>query len=151
MDEVVSAILTICKQLDVKSSESFIEAVLNRLSGFGYEVTSDNTNDQWTVAFCTQKVNQHIINTCNTPSVPDGMFYVAVDRVCGEFLYSLNNTGKLNLEDLDLDGAVTQISEGDATVSFESGTSQDEKFTVFVNYLQNEGIGDEICYRKLKW
>jgi hypothetical protein len=96
-------------------------------------------------------VNTHINNTCNTLSVPDGLFYVAVDRVCGEFLSSLKNTGKLELEDLDLDGAITQIKEGDTTVNFATGTSQDELFTAFVKYLQTEGAGDEVCYRKLKW
>lgn len=148
MDEIIAAILTILEGLEVKSSESFIGAVLNRLSSFGYEVTSA---DEWLIAFCIQKVQTHINNTCNTLSVPDGLFYVAVDRVCGEFLSSLKNTGKLVLEDLDLDGAITQIKEGDTTVNFATGTSQDELFTAFVKYLQTEGAGDEVCYRKLKW
>ena len=148
MDEIIAAILTILEGLKVKSSESFIGAVLNRLSSFGYEVTS---SDDWLIAFCIQKVNTHIMNSCNTLTVPEGLFYVAVDRVCGEFLFSLKSTGKLELEALDLDGAVTQIKEGDTTVQFGSGASDDEKFTAFVNYLRTEGAGDEVCYRKLKW
>lgn len=148
MDEIIAAILTITEQLEVKSSESFVEAVLNRLSSFGYSVTSA---DEWMIAFCIQKVNTHIMNSCNTLDVPEGLFFVAVDRVCGEFLNSLKSTGKLNLEDLDLDGAVTQIKEGDTTVQFQSGTSEDEKFSAFVRFLQTEGAGDEVCYRKLKW
>ncbi len=148
MDEIIAAILTITEQLEAKSSESFVEAVLNRLSSFGYSVTSA---DEWMIAFCIQKVNTHIMNSCNTLDVPEGLFFVAVDRVCGEFLNSLKSTGKLNLEDLDLDGAVTQIKEGDTTVQFQSGTSEDEKFSAFVRFLQTEGAGDEVCYRKLKW
>ena len=148
MDEIIAAILTIMEQLEVKSSESFVQAVLNRLSGFGYTVTSE---DEWMIAFCIQKVNTHIMNSCNTLSIPEGLFYVAVDRVCGEFLYSLKSSGKLELESLDLDGAITQIKEGDTTVQFATGTSEDEKFTAFVKFLQTEGVGDEVCYRKLKW
>ena len=148
MDEMIAAILTILEGLEVKSSESFVQAVLNRLSSFGYTVTSE---DEWMIAFCIQKVNTHIMNSCNTLSIPEGLFYVAVDRVCGEFLYSLKSTGKLSLEDLDLDGAITQIKEGDTTVQFATGTSEDEKFTAFVKFLQTEGAGDEVCYRKLKW
>lgn len=148
MDGRIAAILNILEGLEVKSSESFIEAVLNRLSFFGYTVTS---SDEWLVAFCIQKVQTHINNTCNTWNLPDGLFFVAVDRVCGEFLYSLKSTGKLTLEDLDLDGAVTQIKEGDTTVQFATGTSEDEKFTTFVKFLQTEGAGDEVCYRKIKW
>lgn len=148
MDEIIAAIVTIIEKLEVKSSESFVEAVLNRLSGFGYTVTSE---DEWLVAFCIQKVNLHIMSSCNTLTVPDGLFYVAVDRVCGEFLFGMKNTGKLELDDLDLDGAITQIHEGDTTVQFGSGSSDDEKFTGFVNYLMTEGEGDLVCYRKLKW
>ena len=148
MNEMIAAILTLVEQLAVNTSEQFIEAVINRLNTFGYTVTAA---DEWMVAFCIQKVNLHIMNSCNTSSVPDGLFYVAVDRVCGEFLFGMMQSGQLELENLDLGGAITQIREGDTTVEFGSGTSDDEKFTAFLNYLRNEGEGDFICYRKLKW
>ena len=148
MDERIAAILTILEGLEVKSSESFIEAVLNRLSSFGYQVTSD---DEWLIAFTIQNVKTHIKNSCNTLDIPDGLFYVAVDRVCGEFLYTKKNTGQLELESLDLDGAITQIKEGDTTVQFGSGGSDAEKFDALVTALKTEGAGDEVCYRKLKW
>ena len=44
-----------------------------------------------------------------------------------------------------------KIKEGDTTVQFATGTSEDEKFTAFVKFLQTEGAGDEVCYRKIKW
>ena len=148
MNEIVTAILAIIETLEVKSSESFVEAILNKLSSFGYEATGD---DEWMIAFAIQKVTTHIKNSCNTHEVPDGLFYVAVDRVCGEFLYSKKNTGNLELENLDLDGAITQIHEGDATVQFGSGASDAEKFDALVRGLITEGAGDEVCYRRLKW
>jgi len=148
MDAIVEAILTLLETLKVRTSESFVTAVCNRLSTFGYTVTED---DEWLIAFCIQKVQVHICNSCNTLTVPDGLFYVAVDRVCGEILFSKKQTGQLSLDSLDLDGAITQIHEGDTTVQFASGLSDDEKFTLLVNYLMTEGEGDLVCYRKLKW
>lgn len=141
-------IVEVVKVLQVKSSEKFIEAVLKRLESIGYEVTPENA---WVVSFCIQKVNQHIMTACNTPTVPDGLFYVTVDRVCGEILFMLNQIGSLELANLDLDGAITQIHEGDTTIQFANGSSDSEKFTFFVNYLMTEGDGDFVCYRKLKW
>ncbi len=148
MDERVDAIVTILEGLEVKGSEPLVQAVLNRLSSFGYEVTGE---DEWLVAFCIQKVNIHIMNSCNTLTVPEGLFWVSVDRACGEFLYSLNTSGKLDLEDLDLGGAVTQIKEGDVLVQFDPGSTDEEKFNALVTALRTESAGDLVCYRKVKW
>ena len=148
MDNLVKAILSLTEQLEVKCSEPFIQAVLNRLKTFGYEATDD---DLWMIAFNIQKVNTHIMNSCNTLTVPDGLFYIAVDRICGEFFHTMKNSGKLELDALDLDAAVTQITEGDTSITFDSGTSDEQRFDTLVNVLIHEGAGDEVCYRKLKW
>jgi len=76
---------------------------------------------------------------------------VAVDRVVGEFLFGKNQSGELNIESLDLDGAVTSIKEGDTSVTFASGLSDAEKFTTLISWLMSEGESDFVCYRKLKW
>lgn len=150
MDEMIQNVLVSIKSLMIKTSldEQFFEAVLKRLVSFGYTLKED---DAWTICFCIQKVENHIKNSCNILSVPDGLFNVAVDMVCGEFLFAMKQTGKLELGDLDLDGAITQIHEGDTTIQFGSGSSDEEKFNSFVNYLMTEGEGDFVCYRKLKW
>ena len=147
MDKTILAnILTIMTNTSL--SEPFYEAVLKRLVSFGYSLEED---DGWVICFAIQKVENHIKNSCNTTSVPDGLFNVAVDMVCGEFLLSKKQTGKLQLEDIDLDGAITQIHEGDTTVHFASGMSDEEKFSNFLNHLLHDGEGDFVCYRKLKW
>ena len=129
-------------------SESFYEAVLKRLVSFGCTLRED---DAWVICFAMQKVENHIKNYCNITSVPDGLFNVAVDVVCGEFLFTKKQTGQLDIGDLDLDDAITSIKEGDTQVNFGSGTSDDEKFSVLLNYLQHNGDGDLICYRKIRW
>lgn len=146
IQKVLADILTNMKNTNL--SESFFEAVLKRLVSFGYDLKED---DGWMICFVILKVEDHIKNSCNTTSIPDGLFNVAVDMVCGEFLFTKKQTGKLELADLDLNGAITQIHEGDVTVQFASGSSDEDKFNSFVDYLLHNGEGDFVCYRKLKW
>ena len=143
---ILASIQTIMKNSSL--SESFYEAVLNRLVSFGYDLKED---DSFAVCFAIQKIENNIKNSCNTTDIPDGLFHVAVDMVCGEFLFTKKQTGKLELADLDLNGAITQIHEGDVTVQFASGSSDEEKFNSFLNYLLHNGEGDFVCYRQLKW
>ncbi|MBR5584085.1 MAG: hypothetical protein IKW21_06115 [Lachnospiraceae bacterium] len=129
-------------------TEPFYEAVLKRLVSFGYELKEE---DAWTVSYSIQTVENRIRNSCNIYIIPDGLFNVAVDMVCGEFLLFKKQTGTLELANLALDGAITQIHEGDVTVAFASGMSDEEKFNQFVNYLLHNGEGDLVCYRRLNW
>lgn len=150
MDEMIKKVLAniITIMTNTSLSEQFYEAVLKRLVSFGYSLKED---DGWVICFAMQKVENHIKNSCNTTNVPDGLFNVAVDMVCGEFLFTKKQTGKLELEDIDLTGAITSIKEGDTQVNFGDGTSDEEKFNSFLNYLLHHGEGDFVCYRKLKW
>ena len=144
--KILANILTIMTNTSL--SESFCEAVLKRLVSFGYNLKED---DSWMICFAMQKVENRIKNSCNTTDVPDGLFHVAVDMVCGEFLFTKKQTGKLELTDLDLNGAIKQITEGDVSISFGDGSSDEDKFNSFLNYLLHNGEGDFVCYRKLKW
>lgn len=150
MDGMIQKILANFKTImtNTSLSESFCEAVLKRLVSFGYDLKED---DGWVICFAMQKVENHIKNSCNTTDVPVGLFHVAVDMVCGEFLFAKKQTGKLELTDLDLNGVITQIHEGDTTVQFANGSSDEDKFNSLLNYLLHNGEGDFVCYRKLKW
>lgn len=144
--ELLANILTIMTNTSL--TEQFYKAVLDRLVSFGYEPRND---DCWSICFVMQKIENHIRNTCNTPTVPDGLFNVAVDMVCGEFLFDKKQTGKLELTDLDLNGAIAQIHEGDVTVQFANGMSDEERFNTFINHLLHGGDGELICYRRMVW
>ena len=144
--EILANILNI--MVNTSLSESFYESVLKRLVSFGYNLEED---DAWVICFAMQKVESHINNSCNTTSVPVGLYNIAVDMVCGEFLFAKKQTGKLELEHLDLDGVIESIKEGDVTIQFASGASDEEKFNSFLNYLLHNREGDFVCYRKLKW
>lgn len=146
IQRVLANILTIMTNTSL--SESFFEAVLKRLVSLGYTLEAD---DGWAICFAMQSVENHIKSSCNVSKIPDGLFNVAVDRVCGEFLFAKKQTGQLSIEGLDFNGAITSITEGDTSVSFASGASDDDKFNQLVNYLMTKGDGDFVCYRKLRW
>jgi hypothetical protein len=129
-------------------SEDFCNSMLNRLQSFGYEVKE---NDIMSLCFAMQKVGNHINNSCNTTSVPDELFHIAVDMSCGEFLFAKKQTGQLEIADLDLTGAITSISEGDTSVSFASDSTDESRFNDLLNYLMTKGEGEFVCYRKIKW
>lgn len=130
--------------------EQFIELVLKRLESLGYTIQD---GDGWMIGFSTQKVENHINNSCNTTSIPVGLKITAVDMICGEFLFAMKQTGKLN-ETFDLEAAVKQIQTGDTSVTFALGdgsSTPEQRFDTFVNYLLNYGRDQFSVYRKIKW
>ena len=150
MDKMIENVLT--KILSVISntnlSESICEMVLKRLVSFGYILKED---DSWELSYVISSVENHIKNSCNTTSIPEGLSNVAVDMICGEFLMNRKNLGKLEISDLDLTGVITSISEGDVSVSFDTNSTDEEKFNQLMNHLMTKGKGDFVCYRKLRW
>ena len=146
MDELLQTIKN--TMLNSSLTEVFFKAVLQRLISLGYKLKE---NDDWILCFAMQGVENHIKTSCNVTSIPDELSNVAVDRVCGEFLFTKKQTGQLTIEGLDLDGAIASISAGDTSVSFVSGATDDDRFNLLVNYLMTKGEGDFVCYRRIKW
>ena len=146
MGEIVQKILTIIP--NSSHSEESVRAVINRLTSFGYLPIE---NDSWELSFVMLKVENEIKNSCNITSIPEGLFTVAVDMICGEFLLGRKNTGKLDISTLDLGGAITSITEGDVSISFDANSTDEQKFNQLMNYLMTKGKGEFVCYRKLSW
>ena len=147
-DEVISTLIEqIMGVLGSSISEEQITALLKRLDSFGYTVTED---DVFSICFSVQKVTQSIKNECNIQEIPDEHSCAVIDMVCGEFLNVLYGAGKLALDTLDLDGAVTSVSLGNTKVTFENGTSDEGKFFTLIGGL-NARRGELICCRKLRW
>ena len=146
MDEILQAIKNTMSNSNL--TESFFKAVLQRLISLGYKLEE---NDDWILCFAIQGVENHIKSSCNVTSLPNELLNVAVDRICGEFLFTKKQTGQLVIDGLDLTGAIASISEGDTSVSFVSGATDDDRFNLLVNYLMNKGESDFVCFRRLKW
>ncbi len=123
------------------------ELIVQRLASLGYTVTDADT---WVIGFCKDKVENHIKNTCNITSIPEGLVEIAVDRVCGEFLFGKKQSGQLD-GTFDFEAAVKSVQTGDTNVSFDVAQSPENRFNTLLNYLQSRGEGDLVCYRKIKW
>ena len=149
MNEELQTVLTkIQSVLNDTNFGKLIEAVLQRLVSFGCTPTKD---DVFSIAFGIQKVQNHILNVTNQAVVPDGLFEVEVDMVCGEVLNGLYLSGKLELDNLDFGGIVKSVSEGDTSVTFDSNGQDEDKFRQLVTWLiQGKGC-DLLCYRKMRW
>ena len=124
------------------------ESVKKRLEGFGVTISD---NDAWMINFCIEKTENHIKSTCNILEIPLGLFNVACDMAVGEFLLIKMQTGQLEVSDLDFSAAISQLREGEVSIEFAKGSSDQEKFDSLVNYLLTKGEGDLISYRRIKW
>ena len=142
---VLTEILKIINDSNFK--ETLVEMVLKRLESFSYSVKE---NDSWTIAFSIQKVENHIKNTCNVASIPEGLYEVFVDMVCGEVLYSQKQCGKLD-ETFNLEQAITKVKAGDTDVTLSTDGTPEQRLNAFINYLINAREGELICYRKIRW
>ncbi len=123
------------------------ESITERLKSFGYEVTED---DDWMLTFCMEKVTKTIMNYCNVSTIPEDLNPTAIDMVCGEFLRIKRQTGQLQIGGLDFSGIVTSIKQGDTSVSFGGGMSDEEQIDTLIAYLV-DGKDDLLCYRRMYW
>lgn len=125
---------------------NLLEDVKKRLNNLGFETSEA---DDATLAFLISKISQTVKNECNVEEVPDELKYRLIDWVCGEFLQTQFDLGKIDIENIDLTG-ITSIKEGDTTVSFGADSSGTSKFHDLINTLL-AGKAEILCFRKLRW
>lgn len=144
---VLNDIITIMG--DSSLTVTFFTDVLLRLESLGYVVKS---TDSWMISFTIQKVENAIKAECNVDVIPEGLYQVAIDMICGEFLFTLKNTGKL--EGFDLEVALKSVQAGDTNVTFAVGQGSmtpEQRLDSLFSYLIKSGKGKFACYRKFKW
>lgn len=125
-----------------------LEDVTQRLASLGYTVAE---SDSWLLSFVIEQTENYIKNNCNVDVVPDGLHNVAVDMATGEFLLAKHSAGQL-LSALNLETAVSQITEGDTTVRFAVGEDTPEKkLEILIQHLRLNGRESFATYRSLKW
>jgi hypothetical protein len=122
------------------------EDVVQRLASLGYTV--DETADTWLINFCIDKVTHTIKNTCNIDAIPDGLYQIAVNMVCGEFLFAKRGSGQLN--DFDVESTVKSIKEGDTQVVY---AIPDTSITLdsLIDWLRTNGQSEFYRYRRFVW
>ena len=139
---------SVMKILNDTDCEKFVETMLKRLVSFG---VSPKETDAFAIAYGIHKVQNHIMNQTNQEKIPDGLFEVAVDMVCGEFLNNLYLCGELEMDNLDFEGIVKSVTQGDTSVTFETDGQDENKLWKLITWLCNGKGCDLLCYRKMRW
>lgn len=129
-------------------SDQFILDILNELVTLGAVPDED---DLWLILFSIQSVEQRILNLTNQIAVPDGLIPTAVNMVCGNFVKSKYLSGALVMDHLRFEEAVQTVAQGDTTVTFAAGDSDEVKIAKLIDWLTAEKEGDFLCYRRMKW
>lgn len=155
IDSFVDSIIQLNNDLEQSFKEdtekTFVKMVVQRLLNFGLKLVE---SDNWIIMFCMNKAINHVKNSANISVIPNELYEIIVDRICGEFLFNKHKSNQLTLDNFDFDMAVKQLQEGDTTIQFainEGSETDEQKLTSLINYLISYGEGDLICYRKLKW
>lgn len=127
-----------------------VSTVKERLKSFGYEAGEE---DDFSLAFCMDKVRSIIMNKAHLSSVPAGMEQAAVDMAVGEFLLAKKTFAPDSLSGLDLGAAVKQIQAGDTNTVFATGEGSqtaEQRLDAFISRLLSRE--EEILhYRRLAW
>lgn len=122
--------------------------VTQRLASFGYTVVQA---DDWMLDFIIQKVTNHILNSCNISSIPEGFHQMAVDMVVGEFLMGKKASGQLNESEILNSEAVTSIKLGDTQVNFGEDRTASQQLDSLIAFLMKGYEVDLTSYRCMKW
>ena len=123
-----------------------IEKIKARLLQLGYEVKDE---DELSLSFLISKVENHIKNFCNVKQVPTEAEEILIDMVCGEFLFGLNQRGKLS-DTYNIEKAIKSVKIGDTDITYSDGASKADKIGVLIAYLLGKG-DDLVCFRRLRW
>lgn len=122
------------------------DAVEKRLQSLGYDVLP---GDGWLINYTVEKVIYEIRNECNVGEVPDGLFYVAVDMACGEFLSAKKGSGQL--EGFDTDAAIKSIKEGDTAITYAVADGAAAGLDALIGAMTNGNRAQLAAYRRIAW
>jgi hypothetical protein len=133
-----------------------LEDVTLRLKNLGYTTTDE---DVWILQFIINKVEKDLIAECGVYDaaseklvIPDGLYYVAVDKVTGEFMSEKKSIG--GLTDFNISAAVKSVQEGDTTVTFAVGSGDktpEQRLDDLITYLKTNGDRSIASYRVFQW
>ncbi|MBR5535065.1 MAG: phage head-tail connector protein [Clostridia bacterium] len=112
-----------------------IEALRERLCDLGFE-TEENEADALNEAI--KRAEQTIMNYCNCESVPEELYFVALDMAAGEYLASARFAD--NIKD-----NLKSISEGDVSFTFKDNMGD------VIDELFSRGSEEMASFRRLKW
>jgi len=92
----------------------------------------------------------------NQRVLPDGLFYVHVDMVAGQFLYDKKAAGGLDgLEGFDFSAPAKSITEGDVAITFagasDGASSAEARFDALLAGLMRPPESTLAAFRRMRW
>ena len=123
--------------------------IIIRLLSFGYMVNPEK--DDGYINILMEKVTSEIKNNTNQNAVPVGLYHVAVDMVCGEFLQLKSITGQLDETELNTAAVIKAISEGDTSITYAVNDAVACPVDTLIHWLLNHGRGQFTTYRRIAW
>lgn len=96
------------------------------------------------------EAEMYIKNFCNITRVPEELSDTLVNCACSKYLTVLRSFGQLG-DVVDFDATVSQISEGDVSVSFTDGTSAEDQFLSVISGWAEPDTTALLRFRKLVW
>ena len=126
-----------------------VEDVYARLDSLGYSVVPE---DARTIEYLIDRIINKIALNTNYATFPEQLLQMAIDMICGEFLYGKYAIGQLT--GYDFKGAVKRISEGDTTVEYAYGSGSktpEERFVAYIDKLRKPDKDMLAAVRSLRW
>lgn len=123
--------------------------IIDRLKQLGYTTVE---SDYDAIDFELQEVINYSLNHCNIDEIPEIVEPRLVDRVCSQFLYYKKNSG--SLPGFNYDTVIKSIKEGDTTITYAVGQSEDtpeNRFDAFVKKLETTYDKWLTPHRKIRW
>lgn len=121
------------------------DKIKTKLEAIGITEINDNLLD-----ISLNEAETYIKNFCNISQIPDELCNTLINCAYGKYLLVLFSVGKID-DVINIETAISQISEGDVSVSFSSETSTKEQFLSFVSSLADPDISELLRFRKLVW
>lgn len=104
--------------------------------------------------YMVNSVTERVKNETNQSEIPEGLHYVAVELVVGEYLTFKKNAGQLEIDGLDLEAAVKQIQEGDTNTVFAIGDGSqtpEQRLDTLISRLTRDRSREFIRFRRIQW
>ena len=104
--------------------------------------------------YMVNSVTERVKNETNQSELPEGLHYVAVELVVGDYLTFKKNAGQLEIDGLDLEAAVKQIQEGDTNTVFAIGDGSqtpEQRLDTLIARLTHDRSREFIRFRRIQW
>lgn len=124
-----------------------IDRIKNRLKMLGIDEL--NKQDEVTIACLAEEKERDILNYCNLKRLPPELENNVIKSVCGEMLRIKKLSGEV--AGISLAAAVSSLSEGDVSFSFDSSISPEKRLDAVIDSLIASQQKNLNSFRKLRW